>query len=692
MSFGREKRLLVGWLAFLAPLPLPFSGTLEWSFVLAFWLAASVFLYRASKGSEEWLPNWALNVIGLIYIPVVYVDFGRLTGDQIMRPLLHIVGFALIVKLFALHRERDKWHVLLGTFFLFLAAMGTSVHPAVLLYMVAFLTLVTLTLMRFAAFHFLTEFRQSASLLSDVSMRRFLLVGVVVTLLVAAVLFPLLPRVGTPFIVAGGTAGGQRMQSSGFANVMTLDGIGRIRTNEEVALRIRYESSPPAEHEMRYKGATYDLFQGSSWLGAKLQPERLERGNFGFFHLREGEPQSWISVWKEPMGVRNLFLPDEALAVDTEISALAVDVGGAVFAREQPRTAVEYRVSLGLHQDSTAPPPNEETSTLDQTGVSPAMTAFAAQIMGEGTVEERAKRLERYLVEEYEYTLELLGRGGENPIESFLFEDQRGHCEYFASAMVLLLRSQGIPARLITGFLGAEFNAIEGYYVVRQSNAHAWVEAFVPGEGWLVFEPTPPSGRPGMGSTSRWGAFRQAYDFVVFRWDRYILSFGASDQVGMFFTLREAWGNMRDLLFGSKSDSAVDMAPTTGLDATSETRSQTAASGRSIARGWWLIPILLALGVAARAWFRRPPFDAQRAYRLLRRQARRRGLDLPDSVPPVELGERLKRTWPETSSAVDPIVQRYLEESFGGRPVDGEEADALKERLRQAGDAMGKAA
>jgi transglutaminase-like putative cysteine protease len=558
--------------------------------------------------------------------------------------------------------------------------------------MAIFLTLVTVTLMRFAAYHFLTEFRKSASVLSDVSMRRFLVVGVLVTMLVAAVLFPVLPRVGTPFIVAGAGTGGQRVQSSGFANVMTLDGIGRIRTNEEVALRVRYESPPPAGHEMRFKGATYDLFQGINWLGAELQPERLERGNFNFFHLRRGEPQSWVSIWKEPMGVRNLFLPDEALAIDSDLNSLAIDVGGAVFARQQARTAVEYRVSLGLHDDSTASPPADETPTLDQAGISPAMTAFAAQVMGEGSVKERTKRLEQHLVEEFEYTLELLGRGGDNPIESFLFEDQRGHCEYFASAMVLLLRSQGIPARLITGFLGAEFNAIEDYYVVRQSNAHAWVEAFVPGEGWLVFEPTPPSGRPGSGSASRWNVFRQAYDFVVFRWDRYILSFGASDQVGLFFTLREAWGNMRDLLFGSESDSDAVKAATTGLDTTTQARSEEAEQGMSIARGWWLIPILLALGIALRAWFRRPPFDAQRAYRLLRRQARRRGLDLPDSVPPVELGERLKRTWPETSDAVDPIVQRYLEESFGGRPVDGEEAVALKERLRQAGDAMGKAA
>ena len=133
MSFGREKRLLLGWLAALAPLPLPFNGILEWSFVLAYWMAVAVFLYRAQQGSEDWLPPWALNLIGLVYMPVVYLDFTRFWGGQVLRPLLHLAGFALVVKLFALDKEKEKWHVLIGIYFLFLASMGTSVHPSIVL-------------------------------------------------------------------------------------------------------------------------------------------------------------------------------------------------------------------------------------------------------------------------------------------------------------------------------------------------------------------------------------------------------------------------------------------------------------------------------------------------------------------------------------------------------------------------------
>ena len=100
-----------------------------------------------------------------------------------------------------------------------------------------------------------------------------------------------------------------------------------------------------------------------------------------------------------------------------------------------------------------------------------------------------------------------------DPIGDFLFRYRSGHCEYFATAMVLMLRSQGIPARFVTGFLGGENNRL-GYYIVRQSNAHAWVEAYLPDSGWTVFDPTPPAGRPAVAQRSLWSAIRQAYDFM----------------------------------------------------------------------------------------------------------------------------------------------------------------------------------
>jgi len=101
--------------------------------------------------------------------------------------------------------------------------------------------------------------------------------------------------------------------------------------------------------------------------------------------------------------------------------------------------------------------------------------------------------LERHLQSELAYSLEVEISGRKDPVLQFLFDQRRGHCEYFASAMALLSRSLGIPARVVAGYRVTERNELGDYYIVRERNAHAWVEAWVPGEGWRTYDPTPPA-------------------------------------------------------------------------------------------------------------------------------------------------------------------------------------------------------
>ena len=139
MSFGKEKRLLLGLLALLAPLPLPFNEVLEWPVLLLYAGAVAIFLRRAWRDPGTWMPGWVMNVLGLAYLPLLYIDLVVRWSGQLVRPVIHLALFAVGVKLFALRQERDKWHVVIGVFFLFLAAMGTSVHPSIMLYLAAFL-------------------------------------------------------------------------------------------------------------------------------------------------------------------------------------------------------------------------------------------------------------------------------------------------------------------------------------------------------------------------------------------------------------------------------------------------------------------------------------------------------------------------------------------------------------------------
>lgn len=108
-----------------------------------------------------------------------------------------------------------------------------------------------------------------------------------------------------------------------------------------------------------------------------------------------------------------------------------------------------------------------------------------------GSAQERAFRLEKWLRENYQYSFQTVQWQGYTPLDWFLFEGRQGHCEYFASALAMMLRIAGIPSRVATGFSLGERNPMTGYYEVRQLDGHAWVEAYLDGGGWLMLEPTP---------------------------------------------------------------------------------------------------------------------------------------------------------------------------------------------------------
>jgi len=111
--------------------------------------------------------------------------------------------------------------------------------------------------------------------------------------------------------------------------------------------------------------------------------------------------------------------------------------------------------------------------------------------MGEGDDLKRVRSLELHLRRDYGYSLKFPKVAPKDPLADFLFTRKQGHCEYFASSMAVMLRTQGIPSRVINGFAGSTYNPISDLYVIRASDAHSWVEAFIDGPGWMTFDPTP---------------------------------------------------------------------------------------------------------------------------------------------------------------------------------------------------------
>jgi transglutaminase-like putative cysteine protease len=692
MSFGRQKRLLLGWLALLAPLPLPFNGVVGWPPVALYLLGVALFLRRAHLDPPRWLPLWGMNVLGLAYLPLFLLDLLVLSAGRLVAAVLHLCLFAVLVKLFSLTRERDKWQASMGVFFLFLAAMGTSVHPTIVLYLIVFLVLVLLLFTRFAFLHVLTSFGRDDPALARIPLRGFLVLAVAVSVLLAVPLFLFLPRVRSPFILGGGKGTGTVIEAAGFSDEVTLDSIGLIRESREVAMRVIEEGKADSNREMRFKAATYDVYQGASW---RRSPERsrLRRSQGVRFQIVPQKPVGWARIWLQPLRSDSLPLPVETVLVEPRATALSIDQGGAVSLGFSPLDVTEYRVGLAGRPVLTgAVPAGPGDGSLDLSGITPRIAGLAGRVMGQGSAAERARRLERHLMGSYGYTLDFQGRPAGNPLEDFLFRYKSGQCEYFASSMVLMLRSQGIPARLVTGFLGGEYNPFEGYYVVRDANAHAWVEAYLPGEGWRIFDPTPPAGRPAATATGLAALLRQGWDFLVFRWDRYVLTFGLYDQLRIFGGVRELWHDFL-AIFSRKEPAAEPGSPAATLDEILQEDGEPAQ-----APGLPQVPLSGALALTAVAvitWILylrfRPPLTATAAYWQLRHRLSRSGARLPESAPPLAVRHETEARYPAAAVPAARVIDFYLRESFGGEELEDGERQELKAALHEAERKMRKA-
>ena len=160
---------------------------------------------------------------------------------------------------------------------------------------------------------------------------------------------------------------------------------------------------------------------------------------------------------------------------------------------------------------------------------------------------KKAKRLELWLQTELGYTLEMTAPGDNEPLDFFLFENQKGHCEYFASTMAVMARTAGIPSRNVNGFLGGKWNGFDDYISVTASDAHSWVELFIEGHGWMTFDPTPAAGRSpaAKNELSILNKMKMWSDSIKFAWFRWVIAYDLYKQLRFLKNLQERFKRKR---------------------------------------------------------------------------------------------------------------------------------------------------
>ncbi len=240
-------------------------------------------------------------------------------------------------------------------------------------------------------------------------------------------------------------------------------------------------------------------------------------------------------VLMEPLGTNVFFLAERPQSLAGDFRIVSMDGGGAVYNLDTDHPINRYESDSLLAEpdvDELRLASNLAPVSMDRylklPPLDPRIPNLAETITAANNSNyDKAVTLERYLATHFGYTLELPRAMPQDPLANFLFERKKGHCEYFASSMAVMLRSLHIPSRIVTGFRGGEFNDLTGQYLVRASDAHSWVEAYFPGAGWISFDPTPAGSVP---TRSGWSRMQLYMDAAASFWREWIINYDVNHQ------------------------------------------------------------------------------------------------------------------------------------------------------------------
>jgi transglutaminase-like putative cysteine protease len=515
------------WLAALAlavAVPLPLTGIVSWPFLFPF-LAVALWVVSSRRPLAP-PPAWLENVLAPVILVAVVAAGGARYG--VLRPVSQLAVLVAAVRLPGCG-QRSRTLSTGGILALVgVAGIASSTHPSLALYLVALLVFVLLAVGRLTGVT-LAEGAAAGGRGSAWPPLRLVAGSVLVAVAVAAPLFAVLPRLRSPFAAAPFDT----RSTSGFREAVMLHGLGDVKQSRRLVMRVDFpgvERGRVSPEWLRLVGATMRHYRAGGWVAGRLKSQRLVGPPERPVSLVEGPPSANLKrvevVLEKDTGV--LFAPTGAVSL-TLHSPVPVtrELSGVL---RIPR-GTDLPLAYGVEFDPLRveqPPPDEVD--LELPPGSDDLRALAEQVAGRaGNPLAEALALEQHLQRSYHYTLGVRAPVREDPVQWFLFRSREGHCEFFASSMVLLLRTLGIPARLQAGYAGGEPDG-KGGFLVRDSHAHAWVVAYV-GATWRVFDPTPAEGRPGILDAPAGPALQWGWQQLESLWDRWVLTFSLADQV-----------------------------------------------------------------------------------------------------------------------------------------------------------------
>ncbi len=653
------------------------------------------------------------NIFLLLAFAGFWIDL-LLVSQELLPAGIHFLVLLLVNKLSNLDQRRDFLHLYAISLITLLASAALTTQiwyaPFFFVYLVAGVWTLLL-------YHLLQEHEESTghqvlgsqaapldSTLPHMTARFFWTTNAVAAGAFGLTLlfFFSIPRVGVGLLQH---SHGESLRTTGFSEQVDLGVIGPVKQDPSIVMRVELPDSsgtPSARGPLYLRGVAYNRYDGKSWSNNLLHRRMLTELPQGTFTLRtpgaKPPPQARAlrqDILLEPLDTAVLFGAPLAFAVKGDFHSVQSDLMGSLHLAFPAHSRIQYTVysvatTLNPAERVAAAVPYPEfilQQYLQIPAVSPQIVNLAHRVTQPATsVSQAISLIHSHLLANYRYNLDVPSLQSAHPLEDFLLTRKTGYCEHYATAMVVLLRATGIPARLVTGFLATEWNEFGGYYTVRQRDAHAWVEVYFPQSGWITMDPTPPS--PNAVGPTWWQSANGAMDSIRLQWDRMFVHYSAHDQFTVVQGIREGGEAVR-----------------AGL---SETLSALSAQGIAIVRRMVIsltpsgvphVAIALVLAIAAgyggiailRRFRNRPtkrsPFSSQQQtvialYTTMLHYCAQHGIAKPASTTSVEFLEQIRARWSEAWPLVDSVTQLYARVRFGEAALTDADLATAQAQLR----------
>ncbi|MBT8102028.1 MAG: DUF3488 and transglutaminase-like domain-containing protein [Gammaproteobacteria bacterium] len=438
--------------------------------IIAAFFGCAAWRYVIEKQRRMLPSSWFRALLALLCFLGVFATYSAISGVGPGSALLAIMAS---LKLLETRKRRDQFVLLFISVFLVMSSLLREQYLWSLPYMIVSVIVI------------MTAWLRMSAVSSETAKQSFATGGrlLLYAAPIAIAMWIFFPRLATPFWAVPIDTG---RASSGLSDTMSPGDISSLSLSNEVAFRVTFDGDVPEPRDRYWRGLVLSRFNGRTWTGLEPSMSAAARQQIAVF----GDPvayeitleptrQQWVFALDMPM---SWSLPETFMGPQQQLArSLPIDQRVAYEAISYPEYRVEADSSSLYRRWYSRLPENSNQRTVE-----------LARQMRDTAGSDRAfidAVLQKFHNEEFFYTLEPPPLGN-NPVDRFLFETRRGFCEHYASAFSVLMRSAGIPSRIVLGYHGGEINPMGGHLIVRQSDAHAWTEVWLEDLGWYRVDPT----------------------------------------------------------------------------------------------------------------------------------------------------------------------------------------------------------